>query len=97
MPGARILVKAKNAALGVDAGCIAAPAGRFDVTLHVPDGEVRPGLINAHDHLHRNHYGRLGTPPYANAYEWGRDIHQRDSEAIALGRSLPRRQALRCA
>jgi hypothetical protein len=96
MSGARILVKAKNAALGVDAGHIAAPAGRFDVTLHVPDGEVRPGLINAHDHLHRNHYGRLGTPPYANAYEWGRDIHQRHPEAIARGRSLPGRQALRC-
>ncbi|HST59646.1 MAG TPA: amidohydrolase family protein, partial [Longimicrobium sp.] len=51
-------------------------------------------LINAHDHLHRNHYGRLGAPPYPNAYAWGRDIHARNAAEIADGRTLPRREAL---
>ncbi|HEY8311596.1 MAG TPA: hypothetical protein VIG47_13620, partial [Gemmatimonadaceae bacterium] len=70
----RILVAAANGELGVEHGCIVAATGKFDITLRVPDGELHPGLINAHDHLHRNHYGRLGAPPYRNAYDWGDDI-----------------------
>jgi hypothetical protein len=91
----RLLVEASNAVLGVAGGRIVPPTGSFDVVLRVPDGELRPGLVNAHDHLHRNHYGRLGHPPYANAYEWGRDIHARDAGPIARGRAVPRREALR--
>ena len=90
----RLLIETRDAALGVDSGAIVPPAGRFDVTLNVPDGVLQPGLINAHDHLHRNHYGRLGHPPYEDAYEWGRDIHHRSAEAIARGRAVPRREAL---
>jgi len=90
----RIRIEAANLTLGVEDGVIAPPDGRFDATIRVPDGELRPGLINAHDHLHRNHYGRLGAPPYANAYEWGRDIHQRFADEIAAARALPRREAL---
>jgi cytosine/adenosine deaminase-related metal-dependent hydrolase len=90
----RLLVEAGNAAVGVERGRIVEPRGRFDAVLRLPDGELRPGLINAHDHLHRNHYGRLGHPPYADAYEWGRDIHARDESVIAAGRALPRREAL---
>ncbi|HEX2076408.1 MAG TPA: amidohydrolase family protein [Longimicrobium sp.] len=90
----RLLIEAANAAVGVEQGRIVPPDGAFDVHLRIPDGEVRPGLINAHDHLHRNHYGRLGHPPYANAYEWGRDIHARHADEIARGRAMPRRQAL---
>ena len=90
----RILIEAANLTLGVDDGIIVPPDGRFDATIRIPDGELRPGLINAHDHLHRNHYGRLGAPPYANAYEWGRDIHARFADEIATGRALPRREAL---
>ena len=90
----RLLIRTRDAALGAENGVIVPPAGRFDVTLHVPDGVVQPGLINAHDHLHRNHYGRLGHPPYEDAYEWGRDIHHRCAEAIARGRAVPRREAL---
>jgi cytosine/adenosine deaminase-related metal-dependent hydrolase len=90
----RLLVEAGDGALGIGDGRIVAPTGRFDVTLHVPNGLLRPGLVNAHDHLHRNHYDRLGAPPYANAYEWGRDIHARHADAIARGRALPRRDAL---
>jgi cytosine/adenosine deaminase-related metal-dependent hydrolase len=87
-------IDAANASVGVEDGVIVPPSGRFDVVLRIPDGELRPGLINAHDHLHRNHYGRLGHPPYANSYDWGRDIHVRDAGAIAAGRALPRRRAL---
>lgn len=90
----RIRIEAANAAVCVEDGRIVEPGGRFDVTLRIPDGEVRPGLINAHEHLHRNHYGRLGAPPYDNAYAWGRDIHARNAGEIAKGRALPRRQAL---
>jgi cytosine/adenosine deaminase-related metal-dependent hydrolase len=90
----RIRIEAANLTLGVEDGIIVPPDGRFDATIRIPDGELRPGLINAHDHLHRNHYGRLGAPPYANAYEWGRDIHARFADEIAAGRALPRREAL---
>lgn len=90
----RLLIEAANTALGVVDGRIVSPAGSFDVTIRIPDGELRPGLINAHDHLHRNHYGRLGAPPYGNAYEWGRDIHAREAESIAHGKAKPRREAL---
>jgi cytosine/adenosine deaminase-related metal-dependent hydrolase len=90
----RFLVEGRNAAVGVEDGKIVAADGSFDVEFRLADGELRPGLINAHDHLHRNHYGRLGRPPYGNAYEWGRDIHERDAAAIACGRAVPRREAL---
>lgn len=90
----RLLIEAANAAVGVEEGRIVAPEGAFDVHLRIPDGALRPGLVNAHDHLHRNHYGRLGDPPYANAYAWGRDIHQRHAGEIARGRAVPRRRAL---
>jgi hypothetical protein len=90
----KLLVVAANATVGIADGHIVPPSGHFDATVCIPDGTLRPGLINAHDHLHRNHYGRLGYPPYANAYEWGRDIHARGAVAIAAGRALPRHDAL---
>lgn len=90
----RLLIEARNRTLGVADGLIVEPKGPFDLVLRFPNGDLRPGLINAHDHLHRNHYGRLGTPPYPDAYAWARDIQQRDRQAIARGRAEPRRQAL---
>jgi GT2 family glycosyltransferase len=90
----RLLVEAANRSVGVADGRIVPPTGRFDITIRILDGQVRPGLINGHDHLHRNHYGRLGYPPYPNAYAWGRDIHARDATAIERGRSRPRREVL---
>ena len=90
----RIRIEADNLAVGVEGGVIVPPEGRFDATVSIPGGELRPGLINPHDHLHRNHYGRLGAPPYTDAYAWSRDIHARFAEVIAVGRALPRRQAL---
>ena len=87
-------MEAGNAAVGVERGRVVPPEGRFDVVLAVPGGELRPGLVNAHDHLHRNHYGRLGAPPYPDAYTWGREIHARHAAEIIRGRALPRRRAL---
>ncbi len=56
--------------------------------------ELRPGLINAHDHLYLNHYPRLGRPPYRNAYDWGHDLHTRFRVEIDRAVALPRQDAL---
>jgi hypothetical protein len=51
-------------------------------------------LINAHDHLYRNHFPRLGSPPYPNAYAWAEDLQARCGETIAPMSEIPRREAL---
>lgn len=89
----RLLIEAANASVAVEDGRIGEAGGKFDRMIRSP-GELRPGLINAHDHLHRNHYGRLGAPPYADAREWAQDIQRRYANEIASGRAIPRRQAL---
>ena len=90
----RLLIRARNRTVAIDGDRIAAPDGGFEVVIDLPQCEVWPGLINAHDHLHRNHYGRLGRPTYASAYAWADDIQARDAGRIALGRRTPRREAL---
>ena len=90
----RLLIRARNREVAVEDGRIVERSGGFDLVLTFPDADVAPGLINAHDHLHRNHYGRLGRPPYANAYAWAADIQAQDAERIGEGRARPRRQAL---
>jgi cytosine/adenosine deaminase-related metal-dependent hydrolase len=90
----RLRIEAGNACVCIADGVIVAEAGEPCMTVRLPEGHIRPGLINAHDHLHRNHYGRLGSPPYANAYDWARDIQTRHATEIARGRSVPRRRAL---
>ncbi len=90
----RILINARNRSVAIENALIVGEGGRFDVVIDRPRSEVRPGLINAHDHLHRNHYGRLGAGPYANAYRWAEDIQLRFARRIAAGRRLPRRSAL---
>ena len=89
----RLLIEASNASVATENGKIIEPDGKFDCVVQSP-GEVRPGLINAHDHLHRNHYGPLGAPPYANARDWAADIQVRFAKEIARGRKVPRRTAL---
>lgn len=90
----RLLIRTPGAAIAVEGGVLVAPTGDFDIELDFHGGHVRSGLINAHDHLHRNHYGRLGNPPYADACAWARDIQRRYAPAIAAGRAMPRREAL---
>lgn len=90
----RLLIQAKNRQVAIDNGRIVEPEGDFDLTLRFPEAFVAPGLINAHDHLHRNHYGRLGRPPYPNAYAWAADIQAHDAKSIDQGRARMRREAL---
>ena len=94
MASPRLSIRAANASLAIAGGRIVPAEGSFDAELSFPGCEIRPGLINAHDHLHRNHYGRLGTPPYRDAYAWGEDIQQACRAEIAAGRARPRREAL---
>ncbi len=89
-----ILIETEQARIAVADGVIVPPIGSFDRVIRLAGAELRAGLINAHDHLHRNHYGRLGSPLYPNAYAWARDIQARHAETIAAGRALGRRQAL---
>ena len=90
----RILVHARNATVACEDGRMCADEGRFDIVVEARDADVRPGLINAHDHLHRNHYGRLGKPPYLNATHWAHDIQRRHHRRIERSRRLPARDAL---
>ena len=90
----RLLIEARNRAVAIADGVIEEPSGHFDRVLRFPDADVRPGLINAHDHLHRNHYGRLGSPPYPDAYAWAQDIQRRCAREIQGGARVPRRRAL---
>ena len=88
------LETADGAAVAVGRDRLVPPDGAFDLVVELGPGYLMPGLINAHDHLHRNHYPRLGSPPYEDAYAWGRDIHARWPADIARGRALDRRHAL---
>lgn len=89
-----MLINARNRSVAIDGDRIVDEGGRCDLVIDCPELEIRPGLINAHDHLHRNHYGRLGRPTYANAYCWADDIQVRYRRRIASRRRLPRRAAL---
>jgi cytosine/adenosine deaminase-related metal-dependent hydrolase len=88
------LRSADGVEVAVEGDRIVESRGRIDLTLDLAPGDLRPGLINAHDHLHRNHFPRLGRPPYIDAYEWGRDIHEKDADVIARARAVGRRDAL---
>jgi cytosine/adenosine deaminase-related metal-dependent hydrolase len=80
--------------LVVEDGRIAPADASAPVRHGLEAAELRPGLINAHDHLTFNHYPRLGTPPYANLYRWAEHVHAQFGEAVALCRRLPRETAL---
>src|SRR5580698_3326088 len=90
----RLCIRTQNRALAIVGGRIADADGGCDLSLDFPDAAIAPGLINSHDHLHRNHYGRLGHPPYRSAYEWAADIQTRHADRISNGRARPRREAL---
>lgn len=79
------LARGRVAGLGVKAQ---AGDKRFDLSGAV----VLPGLINAHDHLHMNHFPRLKyRDVYAHAVEWALDIEPRmkTDPIIVAGRAVP--------
>jgi cytosine/adenosine deaminase-related metal-dependent hydrolase len=87
-------IEAANGVVEVAGGYIVTPTGKADHHIVVSDGMLHPGLINAHDHLRLNHFGRLGRGPYGSAYDWARDVPRRHADIIASGRKVPRRAAL---
>lgn len=73
--------------LGVDV-----PPRRGDAVVDVGGAFVLPGLINAHDHLELNHYGRLkGRDRYENASAWIDDLRPKldRDETIRANRAHP--------
>jgi cytosine/adenosine deaminase-related metal-dependent hydrolase len=63
-----------------------------DTVVDLRGAIVLPGLVNAHDHLELNHYGRLkGRERYENASAWIEDMRPRLSSdpVIRHGRSQP--------
>jgi cytosine/adenosine deaminase-related metal-dependent hydrolase len=63
-----------------------------DTVVDLRGAIVLPGLVNAHDHLELNHYGRLKSRDrYENASEWIDDMRPRlaSDPAIRGGRSHP--------
>ncbi len=81
-------------ALDVEDGRVAHGGATPDVSVDLDGATLSPGLVNAHDHLHRNHLPRVGEPPYADAQTWGHDIHARFSEDLESRHALTRRDAL---
>jgi len=78
--------------LGIDA-----PLERSDVVVDVEGAFVLPGLVNAHDHLELNHFGRVKfRDSYENASSWIDDMRPKLQEdpAIREGRSQPLRDRL---
>ena len=76
---------------------IEAPPERRDVVVDVESAFVLPGLVNAHDHLELNHFGRVKfRDSYENAASWIDDMRPklREDPAIREGRSQPLRDRL---
>jgi cytosine/adenosine deaminase-related metal-dependent hydrolase len=67
---------------------------RGEVEIDCSNSFIYPGLINSHDHLEFNLFSRLGEPPYANAYEWGNDLHRRWKANIKEIEKIPFRYRL---
>jgi len=73
------------------------PPRRGDAVVDARGSFVLPGLVNAHDHLELNHFGRMKfRERYCNASEWIGDMRPRlaDDAAIRKARSCPLRDRL---
>jgi len=73
------------------------PPHDHDVVVDLEGSFVLPGLINAHDHLELNHYGRLKCRDrYENATAWIDDLRPalQDDARIRQNRAYPLRDRL---
>ncbi|HSF14109.1 MAG TPA: amidohydrolase family protein [Vicinamibacteria bacterium] len=71
---------------------VGATPRRGDVVVDLDGAFVLPGLVNAHDHLELNHFGRLKfRPTYQSASEWIDDMRPRlrEDPRIREGREQP--------
>lgn len=85
--GTRSTIRFSSRILAIDA----LPA-RGDAVVDVKGAFVLPGLVNAHDHLELNHFGRLKfRAVYENASDWIDDMRPRlrEDPAILEGRAHP--------
>lgn len=84
----------------IEGSRIAAMGERVPDNVHCIDvagDRVLPGLINAHDHLHRNSLGRLGwRKPYVNVCDWSDDVtaHLECDSEVRARAAAPRRDRL---
>lgn len=68
-----------------------------DMVVDLNGAYLFPGLINAHDHLEFNHYGRIKfRERYNNASEWVADMNGQlaSDQALVKGRSIPLKDRL---
>jgi cytosine/adenosine deaminase-related metal-dependent hydrolase len=71
---------------------LGAPPERGDAIVDLDGAFVLPGLVNAHDHLELNHFGRLKfRDTYENASDWIDDMRPRlrEDERIRDARERP--------
>lgn len=93
-----------NARVVTDAGCaesirfgshilgIGERPTRRDAVVDLQGAVVLPGLVNAHDHLELNHYGRIADRErYGNVSEWIADMRARRAHdpSIRAGQAHP--------
>jgi cytosine/adenosine deaminase-related metal-dependent hydrolase len=87
----RVTLTSLRLARGRVAG-VGVKAQRGDRRFDVRGSIVLPGLINAHDHLHMNHFPPLKyRAVYAHAHDWSLDIEPRlnTDPVIVAGRAVP--------
>lgn len=61
------------------------PPQKDDFVFDLDGGLILPGLINAHDHLGLNNFGRIKyRDVYPNAHEWSLDIEARFETDLAI-------------
>ena len=76
---------------------LGARAESGDQVVDLNGERLMPGLINSHDHLHRNHYPRLKYQSrYENASQWAADFDVRRSgdAVLTAGSVMPRTDCL---
>jgi cytosine/adenosine deaminase-related metal-dependent hydrolase len=76
--------------LHVAHGHVVAKAARGSVRLEAHGTWLLPALVNAHDHLGLASYPAVGSPPYANVYEWAGAVeHAKQDPTLVAAAAVP--------